>query len=265
MLDAEAIRSLAGWPAQDGAIRVLGSVSSTSDIAWAWAGAGCPQWTVVLAEEQVQGRGRFGRTWVCPRGGGVLMSVVLRPPSQLVGPAHLMALGALAVAEAVAESGPEARIRWPNDVVAGGRKLAGVLVESRARRASPVYVLGVGLNVNVAREDFPQALQGRATSVAIETGRQVPREPLAGQVLRHLRHRYDQARGGHWARVADAWRRRSSLVGQTVELESRGSPVYGRVVQADPLAGIELELPGGIRRRFRAEHTTLVSPKLQDP
>ncbi|MFC1806657.1 biotin--[acetyl-CoA-carboxylase] ligase, partial [Planctomycetota bacterium] len=85
MLDAAVVKARLGDAGFGASIRVLGSVTSTSDIAWAWAEAGCDEGTVVFADEQVRGRGRFGRTWHCPRGRGLLMSVVLRPPDGRVG------------------------------------------------------------------------------------------------------------------------------------------------------------------------------------
>jgi len=241
-----------------GDIRVLSSVSSTNDIAWAWADAGCPEGTVVLAEEQILGRGRFGRIWSCPRGQGLLMSVVFRPPDGRLGPAHLTALAALAVAEAAEALAPlSAAIRWPNDVTVGTRKLAGILVETRGEGSSPC-VLGVGLNVNTRRDEFPDDLRTAATSLAAEVGEQFGMERVAAAVLGRLDVRYRDALEGRWPGIVAEWRRRSTLQGAELEVESRGETWRGRVVDLDPSEGIVLELPGGERRAFRAEWTTLV-------
>ncbi|MBM4042537.1 MAG: biotin--[acetyl-CoA-carboxylase] ligase, partial [Planctomycetes bacterium] len=165
MLDAGAIRERLGGRWAGAEVRVLTSVTSTSDVAWAWAGAGCPEGTAVFAEEQVRGRGRFGRTWHSPRGRSILVSVVLRPPGEDVSPAHLTALGAVAAAEAIEAEAPlQAEIRWPNDVMLGGRKVAGVLVECRGGRVTP-SVIGIGINANTRREEFPGELLGVATSL----------------------------------------------------------------------------------------------------
>jgi BirA family biotin operon repressor/biotin-[acetyl-CoA-carboxylase] ligase len=264
VLDSDAIRALTGWDAAQGEIRALGSVTSTSDIAWAWAEAGCPSWTVVLAEEQIQGRGRFGRTWHCPRGGGVLMSVVLRPPGDL-GAARLTALGAVAVAEAVEELGPKSAIQWPNDIVVRHRKIAGVLVEWRRPEPQAPCLIGVGLNVNVRREQLPEPLRGRATSLSIETRRRTPIERAAATVLLRLAARYRDAVEGRWGDVAAAWRQRSILVGEWVDLESRGEAHRGRVLAVDLLDGIEIELAGGERRVFPAEWTSVIAATPAEP
>lgn len=260
MLNAEAIRASLGtcWAGAD--LRALGSVSSTNDVAWAWAEAGCPEGTAVFAEEQVQGRGRHGRSWFSPRGRGLLMSVVLRPSGSGVGPAHITALAALAVAEAIeAEAGLDARIRWPNDVVLRDRKVAGVLAEFRGCRVSPC-VVGIGVNVNTKPEEFPEELRACATSLAMEAGRPFSREALAVAVLRSLERRYREAVKGYWESTAECWRKRAALLHDTVAVHSRGLEHVGCLVGIDPLVGITLELPGGERLVFRAEDATRVIP-----
>ncbi|MBM4036637.1 MAG: biotin--[acetyl-CoA-carboxylase] ligase [Planctomycetes bacterium] len=273
LMDAEALRARLGGEWAGAELRALGSVASTNDIAWAWAQAGCGEWTTVFAEEQVQGRGRFGRTWHCPRGRGVLMSVVLRPPGSGLAPPHVTALAALAVAEGIeAESGLRSEIRWPNDVVlvaqasrlcATGetpvppRKVAGVLAECRGGQAAPC-ILGIGINVNARREEFPEALRATATSLAEEAGRGFAREAIAAAVLGRLRERYHDALHGRWQEVAEAWRQRASLLGEVVTVQSQGREFAGRLASLDPLRGITLELPGGELRAFRAEDTSLV-------
>lgn len=261
MVDAEAIIGRLRGSRLGVQVRALGSVTSTNDIAWAWAEAGCPEGTVVLAEEQVRGRGRFGRTWHCPRGGGLLMSVVLRPPGEAVGPAHLTGVGALGVAEAVEElAALPCAIRWPNDVTVRGLKLAGVLVERRGTDDSAPCVMGLGLNVNVAREELPEDIRGRATSLAAETGRAFAIEDVAVAVLRRLDARYSDAADGRWPQVAAAWRQRNALAGELVEVKAAGQVLHGRVVDADPLAGLDLELPGGERQVCLPDSATLLLP-----
>lgn len=263
MLDAAAIERQLGERRFVGPIRALRSVASTNDIAWAWAAAGCPEGSVFFAEEQVQGRGRFGRTWHCPRGAGLLMSIVLRPSVPSITPAHLTALTALAVAEAVeGVAGLDVALRWPNDVTAGGRKLAGVLAERRGGQGASACVVGVGLNVNVAPEQFPEELRATATSLSAAAGHEFEREAVAAELLRRLDARYGDCADGRWAEVAAAWRRRCALVGERVELESAGASHHGTVVGVDPVGGIELELDGGERRVFAAELTTVTHPSL---
>ncbi len=266
VLDVTAIERQLPRGAGTGPVRVLGSVTSTNDIAWAWAGAGCAEGAAFFAEEQIQGRGRFGRTWHCPRGTGLLVSVVLRPPEASITPAHLTALSAVAVAEAIEEAaGVEAGLRWPNDVTVDEGKVAGVLVERRGRGASPPCVVGIGLNVNTEPQAFPVEVRETATSLRAVTGEPLEREAVAAALLRRLHERYRDCAEGRWDAVSAAWRERSSLVGQEIEVRSAGGAARGRVVAVDPLSGIELEMVGGERRCFAADSTSVIDPSLQHP
>ena len=135
----------------------LRRVSSTNDRARALAGAGAPHGTLVTALEQSAGRGRQGRTWAAPPGCSLLCSLLIRDPSRL-----LPLAAGVAVAEVV---GADARVKWPNDVLVGGRKIAGILVEGRPQERWAV--LGIGLNVAVRMEDLPAELHERATTMGL--------------------------------------------------------------------------------------------------
>ena len=257
MLDADAIWALLGEGTFVRSIRALGSVTSTNDIAWAWAAAGCPEGSVFFAEEQVLGRGRFGRSWHCPRGAGLLMSIVLRPGGPGVTAAHVTALTAVAAAEAIEQTaGLDVAIEWPNDLTVGGGKLGGVLVERRS--GTEACVVGVGVNVNVEPDALPAEAGRPAASLSAAAGRVFEREPVAAALLGRLDARYGDATAGRWEAVAGAWQARCSLVGESAELGSAGAIYRGRVVAADPVAGIELELSRGDRRTFPAESTSVV-------
>jgi BirA family transcriptional regulator, biotin operon repressor / biotin---[acetyl-CoA-carboxylase] ligase len=133
----------------------LRETGSTNERARELASAGAPHGTLVTASEQTAGRGRQGRTWTAPAGRALLCSFVVREPPRLL---------SLAAGVAVAEvAGAEARLKWPNDVLLSGRKVAGILVEGRP--AEGWAVLGIGVNVAVRDEDFPPELRGRAGSL----------------------------------------------------------------------------------------------------
>jgi BirA family biotin operon repressor/biotin-[acetyl-CoA-carboxylase] ligase len=149
----------------------LETTTSTNDVARARAMEGAPHGTVISAETQQAGRGRLGRAWWSPPSGAALMSVILRPTK---GTAHLAAVAleaGVAVVEALAEQGVEARVKWPNDIWIGGRKAGGILSELiEDAGGSPAVIVGVGLNVNVAQADFPPELQAIATSLREASG-----------------------------------------------------------------------------------------------
>ena len=151
--------------------------------------ADAPEGALVVAEEQTAGRGRLGRRWLAPAGTSLLCSLQLRPA---VAPEHLPELTGLAshaCAEAIAAlTKLEPELKFPNDVLVAGRKVAGILAEAREERV----VLGVGVNVNVTAEELPRALERPATSLLVETGREVDRAALLVELLARLERRYDE-------------------------------------------------------------------------
>jgi BirA family biotin operon repressor/biotin-[acetyl-CoA-carboxylase] ligase len=177
----------------------LAVTSSTSDRARELAMAGAPHGALVTAAEQTAGRGRQGRTWSAPPGAALLMSLVLRDA-----PALLPLIAAVAVAESC---GPAARIKWPNDVLVDGRKVAGILAEGRPYEGWTV--LGIGVNVAVAPQELPPELQATAGTL----GR--PRADVE-PFLTGLLDRLDRALATDSAALLDAWRARDALAGRTI-------------------------------------------------
>jgi BirA family transcriptional regulator, biotin operon repressor / biotin---[acetyl-CoA-carboxylase] ligase len=178
------------------------SVDSTNERAKALALAEAPHGTVVTADEQTAGRGRQGRGWVAAPGSAVLVSIVLRPPPESV---------PLAAAVAVAEAVPaDCRIKWPNDVLVDGRKLAGILVEGRPQEGWAV--LGIGLNVSTPAHAFPPELRETATSLAIA----LPEPPSAERVLAALLERLADRLATPLPEVLAEWRSRDALEGSKV-------------------------------------------------
>lgn len=221
-------------------------VSSTNDLAARAASSRANNGLVVLAEEQTHGRGRRGRTWQAPRGECLLMSALVFPPNELASPGWLTALGAVAVAE-VAETltGRAASIKWPNDVRVDGRKIAGILVERSAGA-----VIGIGLNVNLRPEDFPEVLRSSAGSLSEVVGTPLDRSEVARQLIRRLDAAYELGFTSGPTPLDESWRARLEWVGRTVRLESAHGQVRGRFVEASLLEGIRIEAADGSSRRF---------------
>ena len=172
------------------------STGSTIVDAHALALAGAPHGTLVTAAQQHDGRGRQGRRWHAPPGSALLCSLVLRDP-----PALLAILAGVAVAELV---GPEAMLKWPNDVLADGRKVGGILIEGRPQEAWAV--LGIGVNVALRVDELPAELRESAGTLGLEAD---AIEPLLGRLLERLEHWLAQAPDD----VLAAWRERDALLG----------------------------------------------------
>lgn len=217
------------------------SVSSTSDLALEVASDPAQIGTVVLAEEQTAGRGRLGRGWLCPRGAGVLMSLTIQPPQRFDRPEILTAWAAVAVAETIRQAtGVPARIKWPNDVLLRGRKVAGILIERKS-----LVVAGIGLNVSQSAEWFDAADLPAAGSLASVIGRNFDRDAVAQQLIDQLDADYSSLLDGELAVLESRWGWHLGMLGRLVELELLdGERARGqlRELTFDRLA---LELPSG--------------------
>jgi BirA family biotin operon repressor/biotin-[acetyl-CoA-carboxylase] ligase len=188
------------------------TTDSTNERAKELALGGAPHGTIVTADEQTAGRGRQGRQWLAPPGRALLVSVVLR---HLGGAqAHLPLAAALAVCEACERSAPplHCAIKWPNDVWLDGRKVAGILVEGRPQEGWAV--LGIGLNVSTAEDEFPAELREIATSLAAAMPDAEPPalEDVLGQLLNALEARLEDSPDS----IVAEWRERDALSGQLV-------------------------------------------------
>ena len=147
-----------------------------------------PEGALVVAEEQTAGRGRLGRSWFAPAGTSLLCSLQLRPDTPTERLPELTGVAARACADAIAAlTGLEPALKFPNDVLVGGRKVAGILAEARDGRV----VLGVGINVNLPVDELPEDVDRPATSLLVETGRELDRAELLAELLERLERRYD--------------------------------------------------------------------------
>ncbi|MGH2869979.1 MAG: biotin--[acetyl-CoA-carboxylase] ligase [Solirubrobacteraceae bacterium] len=180
----------------------LRQTDSTNTRARALAAAGAPHGTLITAGEQTAGRGRQGRMWSAPPDRALLCSLIVRDPSRLLP----LATG-VAVAEVAGLSGGRAQLKWPNDILLDGAKVAGILVEGRPQESWAV--VGVGLNVAVRESDFPEELQGRAATLGLDP---VDIEPILDRLLDSLEVWLAADRDV----VLDAVRGRDALFGHTV-------------------------------------------------
>lgn len=231
------------------------TVGSTNDAALELAAHGAAHGTVVAADCQERGRGRLGRPWVSPAGANVYMSVILRPgiPPRNAGLITLMA--AVASAYAIKEqTGLEIKIKWPNDLMASGRKLGGIFTEMRSEPGRILYaVVGIGVNVNMRPSGFPPAIRDTATSVLKETGTRHGRTPLLAAILDALSEELEAlVEGGasSRARLLDRWRGMSSTLGREVRVEAGGESISGIARDIDDEGCLVLETPDGKTRRI---------------
>lgn len=217
-------------------VEVHEELASTNDRA-----ADAAPGTAVVADRQTAGRGQYGRAWQAPAGSSVLMSLRLDPPADLRRPAVLTALAAVSVADLVAELQPEAvSLKWPNDVLAAGRKVSGILIEQRAG-----VVVGVGLNLNQTETDFAAAGLSAAASLRTLTGRRFDRDEVAGRLLGRLDAEYARLLAGDRESLQIRWAGRLGLAGKAVTLTGHdGHTVAGTLAQVT-FGALTLHAPGG--------------------
>ncbi len=238
-------------------IHWLTTTGSTNDVAAHLAERGAEEGTTVVAEHQTAGRGRHGRTWFSPPGAGLYVSVVLRPVGPLArrNPAVLLTLASgVAVAEAVrAVTGLPAKIKWPNDVVINGRKLAGILAESAAHGGTLQHVV-LGFGVNLQAAVCPPELASRLTSIQAETSRPADRAGTLAEILAAIAERYADLRAGRFDAILGAWRRLAwALPAALVEWDSPGGVVRGRAEDIDEHGALLVRVDGRIERIVSGE------------
>jgi BirA family transcriptional regulator, biotin operon repressor / biotin---[acetyl-CoA-carboxylase] ligase len=213
--------------------------ASTQELARAAAAADAKEGWTMVTDIQHQGRGRSGRTWVAPAETALLFSIILQPPLDVL--PLLPLLAALTVAGGVETStGAVPDLKWPNDVLLKGRKLAGILLE---RPAGANVILGVGVNVNQSTAQLPDG----ATSLAVELGHQQEREPLLAAILNDLGNAYERAdrEGVDW--IVPGWRSRSSMLGSAVTFQRDGATTRGIAEDVGIDGALRIRLDDGSR------------------
>jgi BirA family biotin operon repressor/biotin-[acetyl-CoA-carboxylase] ligase len=224
------------------------TIGSTNDRALDLASAGEPEGAVILAEEQTGGRGRRERTWHSPARLGIYVSMILRPLVPAMRAPLFTLTAAVAVVEALRDIGRlQATIKWPNDVVVAGRKIAGILAETRG--SDPLIremVLGAGINVNQRREDFSPEVLERATSMRIESGLVTDRAPILAGILEGFERRYSRLVRGERSELLREWESLSALPrGHHVVVESPSGRSEGSMAGVDDEGALLLMLPDG--------------------
>ena len=245
-------------------VLVYEQTSSTNDVAAAYARNPAHTGLVVFAEQQTAGRGRSGARWHSARGDSLLFSILLLDCD--ISNELLSLTCAVAVAEALGQvGGCQARIKWPNDIVLDGKKVAGILVEAKIKnqkskikdQTASVCVIGIGINCHQTVEAFPPELRATATSLDLAGGTRCQRVTVAKRVLTSL---------DHWLRVAErskkqvieTWSRLSTQLGQRVTLSFNQRRFTGNCIGVDPEKGLLLQLDRGGVRIFDAAHTHIV-------
>jgi len=238
------------------------TIDSTNTYAAQLARAGAAEGTAVIADSQSGGKGRLGRTWVSPAGVNLYLSVILRPPVPAATVPQLNLLAAVAVADTVVQvCGLTPAIKWPNDVLVGGKKVCGILAEMQTEGgALRSVVLGIGVNLNAPLSAFPEELRDKASSLLLSGGRLVDRPAFAAALLTHLEKLYVLWLEQGFLALRPAWEHHAAwLMGTQITVAAPEGIVAGTVLGLDSDGALLLqEGNSGTSRRLLAGDVTVV-------
>ena len=200
------------------------TIDSTNNKAKELALSGSPSGTVVISEEQTLGRGRLGRSWVSPKYKGIWLSIILKPDTAPMNVPKITQVGAAAVIKALNELDIKAYVKWSNDIVLNNKKICGILTEMSGELNKVNYVvMGIGINVNIDGEDFPDELKDTATSISSEVGRYIKRKELVSSLLNNFEILYDEFEREESVKTSvNICKENSILIGKEVKIINRG-------------------------------------------
>jgi len=236
-------------------------IDSSNSVLKKMAETGAPEGTVVLADEQTQGRGRLGRFWLSPFGKNIYLSILLKPPLQPQDSPLLTLLAAVAAVRSIRRSLPNLSIgiKWPNDVLINNRKVCGILTELKAEADLLHYlIIGIGINVNWRAEDFPAELKHIATSLYIENSRRsVSRQKLLCALLQEMESSYRRFLDKGPQTVISAWKKYNLTLGKNVTVHTLREDFTGYAVDIDSEGALLVKDEKGILKRFHSGDVTL--------
>ena len=232
-------------------------IDSTNDAAYALAESGAPEGTVVVAESQQKGKGRMGRRWVSPAGGGVYFSCIIRPNISPAEVSRITLVAALSVVKTIKSfTRLVARMRWPNDVLVNGKKVTGILTELKAEADKTSFIiLGIGVNVNTAPHDLPTG----ATSLKEECKEKIKRVEFFARLLETLEEEYNIFKKEGFKNIRKELKTHSCTLGHYVRLATSGKKrVHGHATDIDENGALVLRMSNGEEKTFFSGDVTLV-------
>lgn len=229
-------------------LKFLEQVDSTNLYAKKIAEGGFEDGTIIMADEQLKGKGRMGRAWSSPKGKGIWMTIMLKPKISPADAAKITLLTACAVCQGIEEiCGIYPKIKWPNDIVINGKKLCGILTEMSAEMDEINYlIIGIGINVNLELAEFPQELQAIATSIKIEKGDSVIRKELAAAIINKFESYYKVfIETGSIKGYIMEYKKKSAILNKEVRVTSSFQELQGTVVDISEEGQLILKLGDG--------------------
>ncbi|MDP5273835.1 biotin--[acetyl-CoA-carboxylase] ligase [Chengkuizengella axinellae] len=221
-------------------IKYVQEVGSTQTLAAELVKKGAEEGTVVIAEQQTEGRGRLGRKWFSPAGTGIWMSLILKPQIPLQFIHQLTLLISVAVCRVLKRMlNIDVGIKWPNDLYVGGKKVCGILLESSAEDERLKHVIaGIGISVNLKQEDIPEELKDKMTSLYVETGEQINREELFVLLFKELEELYHIYLSEGFAPIRILWEALAICLDCPIQVHTHQGTIQGRAYGMDEMGAL---------------------------
>ena len=236
-------------------------IGSTNDEAFRLGLAGAPEGTALIANSQSAGRGRMQRVWHSPAGSNIYTSIILRPQIEPARAPQISILAGVAVADVLESYCPDRiKLKWPNDVLIDGKKVCGILSQMKTAASEVDFiVLGIGINVNISYSQFPKEICNLATSLAIETGREISRQELIISLYENLGKWYKHLMQDGFGRVKEKWLSMSPMIGELVQVMFQEEAVSGKAIGIDEDGSLILLATGNKELKVSAGDATIVN------
>ena len=232
---------------------------STNDKAFALGIAGAPEGTVVIADRQSRGKGRLQRSWHSPPGVNIYTSLILRPRIASSEAARIPIMAGIAVAEVLDKYYPsKIKLKWPNDVLLNKKKVCGILSQAKiAGKEIDFIVLGIGINVNIKHNELPLEICDSATSLIMETGREISRQELIISLYENLEKWYKQLLQKGFIRIKQKWLELTPMIGQNVQVIFKDEMIEGKATGIDDGGSLIILAEGNKEIKISAGDATI--------
>lgn len=232
------------------------TVDSTNQLAKKLAYHGAADGAIVVAEEQTGGKGRLDRNFYSPRGKGIWFSIILRPNFLPKDAPKCTLMAAVAVAEAMTRFNLKAEIKWPNDILHDGRKLVGILTEITGEIGKIAYlVIGVGINVNISRDEFPEELREIASSLSEIKGGEISRVEFFRALLEEFDKLYREVNATGFDKIIERWRKYNVTLGKNIRVisASNDNSFTGKAIDLNHDGALVVETADGLRSVYAGD------------
>ncbi|AKA67453.1 biotin--[acetyl-CoA-carboxylase] ligase [Clostridium scatologenes] len=232
------------------------SLDSTNTKAKELASKDAPHGTVVISEEQTSGKGRLGRVFISPKRKGIWISIIMRPDIEPFKVPRITQIGAAAVVNACEAFNIEVQVKWPNDIILNNKKVCGILTEMSGELNKVSYVvMGIGINANLDKEDFPEDLRDKATSISIETGSYIKRKEFVSILINTFEKLYEEfVEENNIKTSVDICRNHSILIGKEIKIINRNEEILAKALDLDENGELIVEFKdGSIHKVFSGE------------